>query len=164
VADAKDGKFVPKRPNLAGDDVAFVRFDAKTGVVTGTGHMHRDHIKAEKDAGGSIVETHWQGLEIGKHVIDPDSGAVVGGVEPVTDPGDDWAHMLSEIRRRLTATDKFFTTDALDNIDQATQNRYREYRKKLRDVAKLTDPKAMQAAMPDDPLPDSPRISGSKQP
>lgn len=155
-------KIIPNRPNLEGDDVSFVRFDPKTGVVTGTGHMRRDHIRAEQEAGGSIIETKWQGLEIGKHVIDHATGNVISGgaAEEKLNPENQRQRLLTEIRSRLIATDKYFTIDALDNIDQATQDKFRAYRKKLRDVAKLTDPVAMQKAMPDNLMPDNPRILG----
>jgi hypothetical protein len=126
-------KIIPTKPNLEGDDVRFLRYDPETHIVVGYGHMHRDHIKREQEEGGFIIETKILNPIIGETRINPNTGDIINSfqktkskfIEPI-EP------VQSEIRQRLENSDKYFTTDALENIDEKTQANYREYRKALR--------------------------------
>lgn len=120
---------MPVPPNLDGENVAFVRRDA-AGAIVSSGHMHRDHVEAEKAAGINIE--------------------VVLDIAEVPSPAPDQrAVILFGINGALAMSDHYFTGDALDNIDEKTQALWRVYRKAVRAAAKLTNPTQMLAALPE---------------
>jgi hypothetical protein len=149
------------RRNLAGDDANFVRFDPASGEITHHGTMHRRYIKAEQDAGGAIIETSRHDVALGKHRIDLGTMEVVDYEPPVDHARRariEKEQALAHIRQMLAHTDRYFTADALDNIDAKTQASWRSYRKALRAAAKMDSAQAMLAALPDNPKPEQPEI------
>lgn len=109
-------KVIPPAPNLAGDNVRFARY--VDGKVATWGHMHRDHVERFRSEGHDIriVDESWE--------------------PPAPQLPDQSLLVQVEIARTLEQTDKYFTSDAMDNIDQSTQVKWRQYRKALRDAAK----------------------------
>jgi hypothetical protein len=120
-------KIVPLTPNLAGDNVRFARY--VDGKVATWGHMHKDHIERFRSEGHDIriVDESW---------------------EPPQFQVDKTPHMQMEIARTLEQTDKYFTSDAMDNVDESTQAKWRLYRQTLRDAAKKGTLQDMVAALP----------------
>jgi hypothetical protein len=121
-------KIVPITPNLAGDNVRFARY--VDGKVTTWGHMHKDHIERFRNEGHDIriVDESW---------------------EPPPPKKPEKSLLLRvEIARILDQTDKYFTSDAMENIDAQTQGDWRQYRKALRDAAKGGTAPEMVAALP----------------
>jgi hypothetical protein len=114
-------------PNLAGDNVRFVRYE--NGLVKNWGHMHVEHIEALKAQGEDIVIVPFD------------------WVPPIVEP-DFTPHIKFAIVSTLTATDKYFTADAEDNITPAAQAEWRKYRRKLRDAYKNNDAPDIVAALP----------------
>jgi hypothetical protein len=125
-------KIVPPRPNLEGHDVKWVRRDA-SGKVINWGHMHRDDIARHQAAGDRIEEA-------------PDDLQPPAAAEP-----DLALQMQYTIAGELAKADRYFLTDALDNITADEQAQWRAYRKALRDANKLTDPAAILAHVPKTP-------------
>jgi hypothetical protein len=122
------GKIIPPVPNLTGDDVKWVRKDA-AGNPMNWGHMHKaDFDKAV--AAGDKIELQAENFS------------------PPVFEADIALQAQYTITGALIATDRYFTTDALDNVSAAEQAQWRAYRQKLRDAAKLTDPAAMVSAIP----------------
>lgn len=118
----------PLAPTLDDENVAFVRRDT-AGSIVSSGHMHRDHVDAEKAAGVNIE--------------------VVPEVVQISSPGPDQRTVvLFGISGALAMSDHYFVGDAIDNIDEPTQALWREYRKAVRAAAKLIDPAQMLAALP----------------
>lgn len=120
-------KIVPLTPNLAGDNLRFARY--VDGKVATWGHMHKDHIERFRNEGHDIriVDESW---------------------EPPPPQVDKTPHMQMEIARTLEQTDKYFTSDAMDNVDESTQAKWRLYRQALRDAAKKDTLQDMVAALP----------------
>lgn len=124
----KVNKIIPPTPNLAGDDVRFARYD-KDGKPISWGHMHRADIERLLADGDNIriVNDDWQ-----PPIIQPDLSM----------------HAQFTIAQTLQQTDKYFTADASDNIDSATQAKWRQYRRALRDAAKKNSLQDVMAAIP----------------
>lgn len=114
-------------PNLAGDDVRFARY--VDGKPVNWGHMHRDEIKKFQDQGQDIriVDASWQPPAV--------------QLDPIP-------QLQFTIAQVLDQTDKYFTGDALDNIDAPTQAKWRQYRRALRDAAKKGTVQDIVAAAP----------------
>jgi hypothetical protein len=143
-------KIVPKAPNLVGDDAMFARYDPATGELLNVGHMHREHIEAETKAGAAIVEHDDHTARIDTHKLDLTTRKLV----PYTKPRDIQAERdlaLVAISQLLIGSDKYFTSDATDNITPQEQAQWRNWRKALRAAAKLDDPDALIAAVPKTP-------------
>lgn len=122
----------PPSPNLDGHDVKFVR-RAADGSPLNWGHMHRDHFEDRKAKGDNIEE-----------VADD-------FVPPPPSAPDDALHAQFLIAGALEQTDKYFMSDALDNITPAEQAQWRAYRQKLRAANKLGNAAAIVANVPPDP-------------
>jgi hypothetical protein len=120
-------KIVPLTPNLAGDNVRFARY--VDGKVATWGHMHKDHIERFRSEGHDIriVDESW---------------------EPPQFQVDKTPHMQMEIARTLEQTDKYFTSDAMDNVDESTQAKWRLYRQTLRVAGRQSTLQDMVAALP----------------
>jgi hypothetical protein len=121
-------KIIPLTPNLAGDNVRFARY--VDGKAVTWGHMHRDHIERFRSEGHDIriVDEDWE--------------------PPPPKKPEQRLVMQMEIARTLEQTDKYFTSDAMDNIDTGMQGQWRQYRKALRDAAKKSTPQDVAAALP----------------
>lgn len=121
-------KIVPLTPNLAGDNVRFARY--VDGKVATWGHMHRDHIERFRNEGHDIriVDESWE--------------------PPAPSLPNQSLLMRMEIARILEQTDKYFTSDAMENIDTQTQGDWRQYRRALRNAAKESTVSDMVAALP----------------
>lgn len=121
-------KFIPPQPNLVGDNVSFVVYT--DGKPTSWGHMHKSNIQEVADKGTDIriVDEGWQ--------------------PPPPQLPDQKLLLQAEIFRTLEQTDKYFTADALDNIDAPTQAQWRQYRKALRDSVKKNTPQDVVAGIP----------------
>jgi hypothetical protein len=121
----------PENPNLAGEDVNFVRY--KDGKPVSWGHMHREEIERFKADGDDIhiVSSYWA---------------------PPAPEVDHLAAARFLIAHVLAQSDKYFTSDATDNIDVKTQDKWRKYRRALRDANKEGTIEGLMAALPgDDP-------------
>lgn len=123
-----NGKIIPPIPNLAGDDVRFVRKDAD-GSPINWGHMHKENILRMQASGDNIeiVGEDWR---------------------PPVVQQDLTPHVKFTIAQTLDLTDKYFTSDSMDNIDQSMQAKWRLYRKALRDAAKFGTLQGMLANIP----------------
>jgi hypothetical protein len=121
-------KFIPPTPNLAGDNVRFVVYT--DGKPASWGHMHKSNIQEIADKGTDIriVDESWQ--------------------PPPPKLPDPKLLLQAEVFRALEQTDKYFTTDATDNIDGPTQAQWRQYRKALRDAVKKDTPQDVVAGIP----------------
>jgi hypothetical protein len=110
-------KFIPPTPNLVGDNVRCVIYNP-SGDPGSWGHMHKDTIKKLQEDGIDIriVDESW--------------------VPPAPTPPSSELLLQVQISSVLSTTDKYFTADALDNIDAPMQVKWREYRKALRNANK----------------------------
>jgi hypothetical protein len=147
-------KAKPAPPNLDGDDVGFARFDPATGEIGSHGVMHRRHIKDEAEAGGHIIEHAENGLTLDCHRVDLKKRCIVDH-KPKRDLAKEKQGAkdaaLTAIAALLLQSDKYFVSDATDNITPAEQAQWRDYRQKLRAAARLDDPAAIVAAVPKTP-------------
>jgi hypothetical protein len=130
--------------NRGGDDVPFVRFD-EAGRILSHGHMHRTHVEAEIEAGGSIAIHDHKNPSTKKHRFDRATGKIVDKAPAAK---IDLQKLLAGIDRDLCRSHEYFLTDALDHISQAEQDAWRAYRKALRAARELSEAAAMLAALP----------------
>jgi hypothetical protein len=121
-------KIVPLTPNLAGDNVRFARY--VDGKVATWGHMHKDYIERFRSEGHDIriVDESWE------------------PPPPVT-PAKNLL-LRVELSRILEQTDKYFTSDAMDNVDELTQKKWQLYRQALRVAGRQSTLQDMVAALP----------------
>jgi hypothetical protein len=116
-------------PNLAGDDVPFVRKDA-SGNVTSWGVMNRQHIADEAGQGVLIEETETL------YVPPPSDLTSV--------------QLVRTASLEMTSSDRYFLTDALNYIDAAKQKEWEEYRKELHKMlAANAEPETLPGKNPD---------------
>ncbi len=114
-------------PNLAGDEVSFVRKDAQGNVIS-WGHMHPNSVQAEREAGVNIeiVETPY--------------------VKPP--PADNPRQLIAIVAQVLSASDHYFLADSDDNISEDERGKWRIYRQTLRDAAKKSTRGEILGALP----------------
>lgn len=147
MSNGRSEKVIPPAPNLTGEDVGFVRYDPETGMVISHGMMNRSHIRKEQEAGVHIIEHNNHEISFKTHRVDHKSKRILEDKTGHTDQQQserDLAFAQWTIQDELRSTDKYFLSDALDNLSQSEQTNWRVYRQALRaayqsqDVGRMT--------------------------
>jgi hypothetical protein len=160
--------YVPP-PSRRGDDLHFVRYDPASACPCGAansahvltfGHMHREQIEAEQnDPMAAAIMVVSDRASLDRHHLNLRSGELEECAEPriaLPPAADHRALLQAAIAAELKDTDRYFVSDALENISPNEQAQWREYRKRLRSGnAALKQGKEVAAVFAD--LPNDPK-------
>jgi hypothetical protein len=125
----------------------FTTYDKSTGEIIHTQFVGSlEEAKLNEGPGHATVEGHHHHAHV-KFV----DGAPVAKTHRDRLPKATEHTVLHRIRSVLSMSDRYFTTDALDNITQAEQDSWRSYRITLRAAAKRDAVSEMLEVIPANP-------------